>query len=55
MPHPHGFSLRLSYREVNHIDGIALGVEGGVFEGHLAVGDGVVVGRLHESVDEDDD
>ena len=39
--------------EVDEVDGVALGVVGGVFEGDLAFGDGVVGGRLHQAVDED--
>ena len=39
--------------EVDEVDGVALGVVGGVFEGDLAFGYGVVGGRLHQAVDED--
>ena len=39
--------------EVEDVDGVALGVVAGVFEGELVVGDGVVGGRLHQAVDED--
>ena len=39
--------------EVEDVDGVALGVVGGVFEGEFVVGEGVVGGRLHQAVDED--
>ena len=45
--------LGLSGGEIDDVDGVALGVVGGVFEGEFVVGEGVVGGRLHQSVDED--
>lgn len=39
--------------EVEDVDGVAFGVVGRVFEGEFGVGEGVVGGRLHQSVDED--
>lgn len=39
--------------EVENVDGVAFGVVGRVFEGEFGVGEGVVGGRLHQSVDED--
>ena len=39
--------------EVEDVDGVAFGVVGGVFEGELAFGKGVVGGRLHQAIDED--
>ena len=45
--------LGLSGGEIDDVDGVALGVVGGVFEGDLALGDSVVGGRLHQSVDKD--
>ena len=39
--------------EVEDVDGVAFGVVGGVFEGELVVGEGVVGGRLHQAVDKD--
>ena len=45
--------LGLGGGEVDDVDGVALGVVGGVFEGDLAFGKGVVGGRLHQAVDED--
>lgn len=46
-------SWRLGGGEVEDVDGVAFGVVGGVFEGEFVVGEGVVGGRLHQSVDED--
>ncbi len=39
--------------EVEDVDGVTFGVVGGVFEGDLAFGDGVVAGWLHQTIDED--
>ena len=39
--------------EVDDVDGVAFGVVRGVFEGDFAFGNGVVGGRLHQSVDKD--
>lgn len=46
---------QLCHREIDHVDGIAFGVKCSVFEGDFAIGDGVVIGGLHESVNEDND
>lgn len=51
-PCPLGVSQGLGGGEVEDVDGVALGVVRGVFEGELVVGDGVVGGRLHQAVDE---
>ena len=45
--------VKLGGGEVDDVDGVAFGVVGGVFEGDLAFSDGVVGGRLHQSVDKD--
>ena len=52
-PCPLGVSQGLGGGEVEDVDGVAFGVVGGVFEGDLAFGDGVVGGWLHQSVDKD--
>lgn len=54
-PRPLGVSQGLGGGEVDDVDGVAFGVVGGVFEGEFVVGEGVVGGRLHQSVDEDTD
>lgn len=45
--------LGLGGGEVEDVDGVAFSVVGGVFEGELGVGEGVVGGWLHQAVDED--
>ena len=52
-PCPLGVSQGLGGGEVEDVDGVAFGVVGGVFEGELAFGKGVVGGRLHQAIDED--
>lgn len=52
-PFPLGVSQGLGGGKVEDVDGVALSVVAGVFEGELVVGEGVVGGRLHQSVDED--
>ena len=47
--------VKLGGGEVEDVDGVAFGVVGGVFESEFSIGDGVVGGRLHQSVDEDPD
>lgn len=45
------WSQGLGGGEVEDVDGVAFGVVGGVFEGELGVGESVVGGWLHQSVD----
>ncbi len=52
-PCPLVVSQGLGGGEVEDVDGVAFGVVGGVFEGELAFGKGVVGGRLHQAIDED--
>ena len=52
-PCPLGVSQGLGGGEVEDVDGVALGVVAGVFEGELVVGEGIVGGRLHQAVDKD--
>lgn len=52
-PCPLGVSQGLGGGEVEDVDGIALGVVAGILEGELVVGESVVGGWLHQSVDED--
>ena len=52
-PCPLGISQGLGGGEVEDIDGVAFGVVAGVFECELCVREGVVGGRLHQSVDKD--
>ena len=47
------WGLGLGGGEVEDVDGVAFGVVGRVFEGEFGVREGVVGGRLHQSVDED--